>query len=493
MKNIYKLPKGVIVMMIAVTGLVASAGTPLPSSPPGPKYVLYPPTNFSVIVFEACFAYLTWNKPLNPGGATPPGLLGYRIYRDGSLIHYDSDPDSLFFYDYIDNVGTFTDSVTAYYDLTSYGYPGTYGESAAVSGTSFSSCGSILPFYEPWDQASFIYQGWSFVPSQGNWACSTTQGNPLPTAMFTGTPALSNYDHTLQSVHLDCIAWTCANVYIEFDTRLNSNNQTSQEKMIIEINYDSIWHPKDTLVNDTSTGWVHHKIDISDAGGQNARVGFRATGINSGDIVEWDIDNIYVYAVCFRPPDFNLNRTGNIVHLTWGTPCTGKKLKPDKVESSTLLGYNIYRTDESGLPPFVKLNMAMISDTEYTDVLASTFDGVACYYVTAIYEDSLNPAPPYLCESPSDTLCFQYTAGIPEQNETHVRIFPNPVLDVLNIETDQAFTGIEVLNFLGEKIYSGSFPETTNLAVPMKDNPSGNYLLKINFRNGIIVEKVLKK
>ena len=284
---------------------------------------------------------------------TPPaGLIGYRIYRDGALIHYDSDPDSLFYYDYIDNFGTFTDSVTAYYDLTAYGYPGQFEESIAASVSFFMTCGAVLPFYEPWDQASFFYQDWSFIPSQGNWAISTTQGNPVPSASFSGTPALSNYDYSLQSMHLACDDWTCANIYFEFDTRLNSINQTSQEKMIIEINYDNIWHPKDTLVNDNSTGWVHHKIDITEAAGKNSRVGFRATGINSADIVEWDIDNVYVYAVCFKPPDFNLNRTGNIVHLTWGTPCTGKKLKPDQVDGSILLGYNVYRTDADGLPPF---------------------------------------------------------------------------------------------------------------------------------------------
>jgi hypothetical protein len=350
----------------------------------------------------------------------------------------------------------------------------------------------MLPFHEPWDMASFIYQGWSFVPSQGNWVMITTQGNPVPSASFSGTPALSNYDHTLQSVHLDCTAWICANVYIEFDTRLNSNNQTSQEKMIIEIYYDSIWHPKDTLVNDNSTGWIHHKIDISEAGGNNIRVGFRAIGINSADIVEWDIDNIYVYAVCFKPPDFNLNRTGNIVHLTWGIPCTGKKLKPDKVEGSILLGYNIYRTDESGLPPFMKLNPSIIPDTEYTDVLATTFDGVACYYVTAIYEDSLNPAPPYLCESPSDTLCVHYPSGIIEQNETHISIFPNPVTDVLNIESDEPYTGIEVLNFIGEKVYTETFLPAKNVCINIKDYQPGIYLIKIRSGKETVIEKVLK-
>ena len=478
-------------MMIAITGLVANAGSPLPSSSPGPKYVLYPPTNLTVNVIEACSAYLNWDKPHDPGGTTPAGLLGYRIYRDGSLIHYNSDPDSLFYYDYVDNVGTFTDSVTAYYDLTSYGYPGQYGESAAASVVFFTNCGQILPFFEPWTMASFIYQMWSFVPSQGNWVMNTTLGNPAPTASFSGAPALTNYDHTLQSIHLECITWTCANIYLEFDSRLTITNPTSQEKLITEIEYNGTWHPKDTLVNDISTGWVHHKIDISEAGSNSIRVGFRAMGINSSDIGEWDVDNIHVYPVCYKPPDFTANRIGNSIHLSWGIPCTGKKLKPDQVDNSTLIGYNVYRTDDSGLPPFVKLNMAMVTDTEYIDVLSTTFDGVVCYYVTAVYQDSLNPGF-LLCEPHSDTLCVEYTSGVPVLNEVQVRIFPNPVSEVLNIETNISFTGIEVLNFLGESIYSETFLPTKNVCIIMKDYQQGIYLIKLRSGKETVVEKILK-
>jgi hypothetical protein len=489
MKNIYKLLKMVIVMLIAVTGLMAYAGTPLPSSAPSPMYVLYPPTNLTAIPMEL-WAFLNWDKPQDPGGTTPDGLLGYRIYRDGAFIHYNANPDSLSYWDHIDDVGDFTDSVTAYYDLTAYGYPGEFGESSAVLVTFIINMDLPFPFFEPWDMGMFSFQEWSFIPSQGNWIINTSQGNPSPTASFTGTPALTNYDNTLRSFLIVCIPWTCANVYFEFDSRLILTNPTSQEKMIIEIYYDNNWHPKDTLVNDISTGWVHHKIDITEVAGTIVRVGFRATGINSADIGEWDIDNIYVYVVCYKPPDFNLNRTGNIVHLSWGIPCTGKKLQPYQVDSLVLLGYDVYRTNADGLPPYVKLNQSLLTVNGYNDTIPLA-EELYCYFVTAAYQDSWSGA--FLCESPSDTLCVHYTSGIPEQKETQIRIYPNPVSDVLNIETDMAFTGIEILNFLGESIYSESFPKTFNITIPMKDNPSGIYLLKIKSVKGIIVRKVLKK
>lgn len=491
MKNIYKLLKGVIVMMIAITGLVAHAGTPLSDCTPGTKYVLYSPTNLQGVGIGSC-AFLNWDKPQEPGGTTPPGLLGYRIYRDSSFIHYNGSPDSLTYLDYPDDYGTFTYSVTAYYDLTAYGYPGEFGESNAVSATISIILDTSFPFSEPWDAATFGYQMWSFLPSQGNWDINTSMGNPAPTASFTGMPALTSYDYTLRSVPLNWPWFTCADVYLEFDSRLIVTNPTSQEKLIIEVFYNQNWYPKDTLVNDSSTGWIHHKINITESGGYNVRLGFRATGNNSADIGEWDVDNIHVYAVCFKPPNFNLSYSNFISHLTWEIPCTGKKLKPDQVDSSSLIGYNIYRTDYTGLPPFVKLNLSPVTANEFDDYIPiTTEEAFLCYYVTALYQDSWAQGP-ILCESPSDTLCIHIISGVPKKDVSQVRIFPNPVSELLNIETDVAFTGIEVLNFLGEKIYSETFLPTKNVCIIMKDYQQGIYLIKLRSGKETVIEKVLK-
>jgi hypothetical protein len=491
MKNIYNLLKRVIVMLIAITGLATQAGTFNPHPQSSPKYTLYPPTNLQVVPIEACYAYLTWAKPHDPGGLNPAGLLGYRFYRDSLLIHYIADPDSLSYFDFIDFAGSYTDSITAWYDITSYGFPGDFGESSATSANSFSSCGEGLPFFEPWTGGSFSYQMWTFLPDQGNWFFNTIDGNPTPTASFSGTPAVTNYDNTLRSIDLSGTGITCADFYVEFDSRVIVNNPTSQEKLIIEVYYDYSWVQKDTLVNNSSTGWVHHKIDITDVAGKVFWLGFRATGINSADIGEWDVDNIYVYYVCFKPPNFNLERTGHQVHLSWGKPCTGKMLTPDQVDIPALSGYNVYRTDSTGLPPFMRINVTYVADTNYTDMLPATFTGSLCYYVTAVYQDTNNPGHIY-CEPPSDTLCTEILSGVQVKNEGKIHIFPNPVSDVLNIESDKPFTSIEILNFTGEKIYSDSFPEIKNITFPMKNNLPGIYLVKINLRDRIVVRKIVK-
>jgi hypothetical protein len=490
MKNIYRLLTGVIVMLITITGMSLHAGAPSLPSPHDPAFALFPPTNLTVEDWGCSGAFLSWNKPKNTGGVTPLGLIGYRIYCDGHLICYLSEPDTLDYLDPIDIDGAYKDSVTAYYDLTVYGYPGQYGESTGTVSTYIIVCSSILPFSEPWDLASFSFQEWTFSPSKGNWGINTSQGDPLPTAAFRGTPALTDYDYTLESVPLDCSQYTCANIYLDFDFSVIVNNPTSQEKLITELYYDFAWHPKDTLVNSISMGWVHHRVDISEAVLKDPRIGFRATGSNSADIVEWDVDNINIYAVCYKPPDFTLIRKDNVVHLSWGIPCSGKQLKPNQVNSSILVGYNVYRTGSDSLPPYVKLTPSPLSINDYFDTIPLA-TGKYCYYVTAAYQDSYFQGID-LCEPSSDTLCVHYTYGIPEKNEPRIHIYPNPVSDMLNIESGLSFNSIEIMNLVGEKVYSETFPSTQKFSLPFTAYNAGIYLLKITLKDKTIVMKVQK-
>lgn len=57
------------------------------------------------------------------------GLIGYNIYRNGSFIHYNDQPDALTYTDSGLPTGTYTYTVKARYDLTLYGLPGQFGES----------------------------------------------------------------------------------------------------------------------------------------------------------------------------------------------------------------------------------------------------------------------------------------------------------------------------------------------------------------------------
>ena len=482
MKKIYRLLARVIVMLIAVAGM---------SSHAAPNYTLFPPTNLHVIPIEVCTAYLTWDKPLDNGGLPPAGLLGYKIYRNGALVGTLHSPDSLSYYDYIDDAGGFHDSVTAWYDLTSYGYPGQYGESDGPGYYIWISCGGGMPFFEPWDIASFTYQKWRFEPSQGNWVMNTAEGNPIPAAAFSGSPQVTNYSYLLRSFLLSVASYSCANVYFEFDAKSVIINPTAQEKLIPEVYYDSIWHPLDSLVNNGSTAWLHYSRNITGGAGKSIRVGFLAKGLNSSDIDNWEIDNIHVYSVCFAPTGFNLNRNGNTIHLAWSDPCPGKKANPDVPGGSILIGYNIYRTDSSGIVPFHQINSSLVAGITYDDVLPLV-NGNYCYYVTAVYKDTMDLTP-VLCEPASDTLCLTYTSGIADQSPGGVNIYPNPVTDVLKISSDQAISSVEILDFVGVSIYNMTGLDLQTISIPIKDQPAGIYIIKIRIGDRTVVRKVVKQ
>ena len=270
------------------------------------QVTLYPPLNLEANGVE-CWGYLTWDKPELPGGGTPQGLLGYYVYRNGVLDGYASGADTTWYYDRKNYLcpSTIHDYwVTANYDLAYYGNPGQQGQSAP-SDTAFLTimCSGVLPFSEPWDQASFSFHDWTFEPDQGNWIILSNIGNPAPTAAFTGAPVLLNYDFLLHSVPLPALDLSaCTDVFFDFDLKLENLVNSGTEKLIVVS--DICDSPEDTIAifeNLTGFDFTHYHYLLNEARGNPLSIGFRAAGENSANIQQWLIDNILVSFKC-RPP-----------------------------------------------------------------------------------------------------------------------------------------------------------------------------------------------
>jgi hypothetical protein len=290
---------------------------------------LIPPTGLTGTGIEDA-AYLTWNQPLAFKGSSsrsspPAGLLGYYIYRNGSLQDSLMNPDSLFYYDFSLDPGTYIYGVSAIYDLTSYGFPGQTDQSVQDGPvTVILDYGRLLPFFEPWDQGTFTYNEWSFDPDQGNWLINTTEGNPLPDAEFSWDPPRNDYEFCLESPVITAISVQCAKVWFDFDYSLKDNNFSAQEKLSAEIYYNGRWHTVVTYTNNGDVPWTTRHFDISIVRGKSFKVRFAAEGVYSPDIISWKIDNIHIYAVC--NPALNLagDPMGYDVQLTWSPPdCSG--------------------------------------------------------------------------------------------------------------------------------------------------------------------------
>lgn len=71
-----------------------------------------------------------------------------------------------------------------------------------------------------------------------------------------------------------------------------------------------------------------------------------------------------------------------------------------------------------------------------------------------------------------------------------LKIYPNPVKDILNVANTNIFLNYEIFNLLGSKIISGTI---TNGQIMVSDLTSGIYIIKIKDGNKIVTNKFIKK
>jgi len=625
---------------------------------------LYPPLNFVVESVETT-PYLTWQIPQDSNALTPPGLIGFRICRNGMNIKTFNSTDTLYYYDWpLEWVDGLYYTINAIYDLTPYGQPGQTGYSLQAGPDTLDLLYCCpLPFYEDWAQGTFAFYDWRFQPSQGNWMISTSKGNPVPSACFTGSPAVTNYSYSLITPLQYGIPYTCADAFLEFDYKLSQVQPSVSDFLSVEINRGGdLWELVEQYVNSENTGWIHKHIQLPDAGGMPFKVRFRAHGDNSATIDAWCLDNISVYVIC-RAPGLSGSSGSNAVTLTWtppycpgtGTPnwwsyddesaetfyggdafqdkwfgnqfpvgstgpvkineikayfgytpdhgtdlavfeifnedhiriATSRPFTPpdsgwisiskefmipqqDSVfvmlhymgpvhvsnpvgydtngsvssdelawvydgtswmkataacgapvgcflirlnatietdspftiphssqpdvlystsDSSNLKGYNIYRSDLTGNPPYVKLNASLCVDTIYVDNIPLGIEGKYCYYVTSV----ISTYGSFTCESSSDTVCFDIPIGLNKIPDYRVRIYPNPVTDQLIIESDIGLQNISLIDCFGRLIVEKTAVLANRTVIPFSDLPQGIYLLNLVYDGEVIARKIVKQ
>jgi hypothetical protein len=159
-------------------------------------------------------------------------------------------------------------------------------------------------------------------------------------------------------------------------------------------------------------------------------------------------------------------------------------------DSSTLMGYNVYRTDETGTGPFSKLNSAPVTVTTYVDTYPSTLeDGIFHYYVTSTFNDSETGLP--LCESSSDTITVEFPAvGVNELTNGQVMVYPNPATENVTVKSDYTISGIEVMNFVGQTVYRNSNVAAKTAKINVTTLRSGVYFVKVSTDQGVRTVKI---
>ncbi len=257
------------------------------------------------------------------GGAAPGALLGYNVYRNNSFIAYVEKPTTEYYDLYLDP-GTFCYDVTAVYDISIYGFPaGTTAESLKEGQACVDiNYGLTIPWMEDWNSAGFTYNTWSFAPDQGHWKISNMVGNAVPSAEFTWAPPATDYSYAMITPALNASIFTCADIWLDFDLKLDDRNNTGAEMLKVDIYKNGNWTNVAEYTNTGSFNWDAKHIDISNVRGKAFKVRFVASGANTADILGWFVDNISVYPVVY--PALNLTAQNNNqnfnVNLAWNSP-----------------------------------------------------------------------------------------------------------------------------------------------------------------------------
>jgi arabinan endo-1,5-alpha-L-arabinosidase len=84
---------------------------------------------------------------------------------------------------------------------------------------------------------------------------------------------------------------------------------------------------------------------------------------------------------------------------------------------------------------------------------------------------------------------------LPEDESAALNVFPNPALDEITITVPESYTGDKIVNLtdrMGRAVMIKTFKDT-KYTMPVRDLPSGMYILKVNNSHRTLVQKVIKQ
>jgi hypothetical protein len=399
-------------------------------------------------------------------------------------MNYSANADDLFFFDYFADPGIHSYTVTANYDLTSYGNPGQFGQSVPAGPVTITLpvCGA-LPFFEKWDAGTFSFNSWHFSPSQGNWVVDVSQGNPLPSAKFRGSPAISDYSSSLISISQSGITYSgiCADITLEFDLNLEDLLATASEILSVEIYYDNVWHVIGEFSNTGSMGWTHFQYSIPEVIGKAYRIGFRAHGSNTGNVNGWYIDNILTLAHCAGPLNCQISKNANVVSLSWEDPC-------DSLQA--LMGYNIFRSETNSTGPYSKVNSSFVAGNQFDDHIPTGYPYHQFWYLIYTNWKDISTGT-LLCSGLCDTLEVDLLTSTGKMKTHEITCFPDPASDFLVIQCADHVMSVELFDLVGHLVYH-SFPVSlSDLRIPVSGLDEGFYTVRIKTHEGMGSRKIV--
>jgi hypothetical protein len=261
---------------------------------------------------------LVFCQPLDTSGTVPFNFMGYNLYHNGWLVAFIPSTATSYSPEWNSPVNI-SYYLTAVYDLAPYGFPGETGEATGLYANYRLRYGYALDFLEQWNTGTFGTNNWT--TDGDNWSVNAQQGNPGPTAQFTGDPVQENYSMSLESYPFLADSLSAGQLFLDFDIKLNISYPPRTEYMDVQVwDWQSqVWTTINTYLNDYSGFfWISEHLDITDyAMNEVFKIRFLAQGESTGNFLSWLIDNIHVYRDCEEPYNLELTVAGNGLNLTW--------------------------------------------------------------------------------------------------------------------------------------------------------------------------------
>jgi hypothetical protein len=174
----------------------------------------------------------------------------------------------------------------------------------------------------------------------------------------------------------------------------------------------------------------------------------------------------------------NCGDAGNFMERAHATLDYKKKKSP--LDTTLMLGYNIYKTENIGNTDYVKINNSPVTDTIYTD----TIDCAASYYVTTQYNN---------CESdPTFIQTASCSLVIPEKSTpVMIKIDPNPASGFTEISSDFLINIIMITDHYGRQVKEVDNAGQNKIRLDLSDLKNGMYILSTQTAGGDAVQKII--
>ncbi len=154
---------------------------------------------------------------------------------------------------------------------------------------------------------------------------------------------------------------------------------------------------------------------------------------------------------------------------------------PIGLSTQTVTGYRIYWSNNGAGYEYLDFT----NDTFYVHFNEPGFGygDLDCYYVKAVYED---------CEANSDEACWLIASGFVNSDIVDkIIIFPNPSIDLINIESSVEMSQLCLLDYSGRILQCHTLQNKTQTSLNVSACEPGIYLLQIDTEKGRFVKKIV--